>query len=85
MIAVTILIVVLLTIRRKPYDEYHTSILTHCLVVAAVLTLIAIAVFYMILLRDPCGIIEKFTFFIVIHWTTVVLADLAYVLLCRWK
>ena len=85
LIAVTILVVVLLVIRRKPYDEYHTSILTHCLVVAVVLTLVAIAIFYLMILNAPTGIIEKFTLFIVIHWSTVVLANLTYVLLCRWR
>ena len=83
LIAVTALIVVLLVVRRQPYDEYHTSILTHCLVVAAVLTLVAIAIFYLMMLYEPNSIIEKFTLFIVIHWTTVVFANLTYILLCR--
>lgn len=85
LIAVTMLVVALLIMRRRPYDEYHTSLLSQCLAVAVVLTLIAIAIFYLMVLSDPNGIIEKFTFFIVIHWSTVVLADLAFVLLCRWK
>lgn len=85
LIAVTILVVVLLMIRRQPYDEYHTSILTNCLVAAAVLTLAAIAIFYLIILDDPSEIIGKFTLFIVIHWTTVVFSNLTYVLLCRWR
>lgn len=84
LIAVTALIVVLLTLRRHSYDEYHTALLIECLAVATVLTLIAIAVFYLMILNDPSGIVEKFTLFIVIHWTTVVLADLSYVILCRW-
>ncbi len=85
MIAITILVVALLVLRRRPYDEYHTSLLSQCLAVAVVLTLIAIAIFYLMVLSDPNGIIEKFTLFIVIHWSTVVLADLVFVLLCRWK
>jgi len=84
LIAVTVLVVALLILRR-PYGEYHTSILTHCLVAAAVLTLLAIAIFYLMILHDPNGIIEKFTLFIVIHWATVVFANLTYILLCRWK
>ena len=85
LIAVTVLIVTLLIKRHRSYDEYHTSILTHCLVVASVLTMISIAIFYLLVLNDPTGITGKFTLFIVIHWTTVVFADLAYVLLCRWR
>jgi len=85
MIIITFLIVVLLLLRRHPYDEYHTTLLINCLAVAAVLTLLAIAVFYLLILSDPNGIVEKFTLFIVIHWVTVVLCDLVYVNLCRWK
>jgi len=85
LIAVTVLVVILLVTRRRTYDEYHTAILTNCLVVAAVLILVAIAVFYLMILCDPVGIAEKFTLFVVLHWTTVVFADLAYVLLCRWR
>ncbi len=85
MIAITLLVVVLLMLRRHLFDEYHTSLLIKCLAVAAVLTLIAIAIFYLLILSDSNGIVEKFTLFIVIHWSTVVLCDLAYVILCRWR
>jgi len=84
-VVLTIIIVVLLLTRRCPYDEYHTTILTYCLAAAAVLTLAAIAIFYLIILREPIYIAGKFTLFITIHWTTVVLADLVYVLMCRWR
>lgn len=85
LIALTILVVLLLMIPRRAHDEYHTAILLNCLAVAAVLTLAAIAVFCLMLLNDPSGIIEKFTLFIVIHWGTVVLSNLCYALLCRRK
>lgn len=85
LIAITILVVLMLLFRRRPYDEYHVANLIQCLAAAAVLTLIAIAVFYLMVLSDSNGIVEKFTLFIVIHWTTVVLADLVYVLVCRWS
>lgn len=85
LIAVTVLVVILLSLRRRAYDEYHTSLLIQCLIVALMLTLIAIAVFFLMILSDANGIVEKFTLFITIHWATVVLADSAYVLLCRWK
>ena len=85
LIAITILVIILLLIRRHPYDEYHISLLRRCLSVAVVLTLIAIAIFYLIILSNPNGIVEKFTFFIVLHWAIVVLADLSFVLLCRWR
>ena len=82
LIAATALIVLLL-VRRRPYDEYHAALLARCLIVSIVLTLIAIALFYLLVLSDPQGIVEKFTLFIVLHWATVVFSNLAYVLLCR--
>lgn len=84
-IALTLLVVLLLLLRRKPYDEYHVSLLVSCLTVALVLTMIAIAVFYLMILSSPNGIVEKFTLFVIIHWVTVVSADLFFVLLCRWR
>lgn len=85
MIALTILVVLLLTLRRRAYDEYHTSILTHCLVVSLALSLMIIAIFYIMILFDPRGFVEKFTLFVSINWITVVLADLAYISICRWR
>lgn len=85
LIAVTVLIVIFLSLRRRAYDEYHTSLLIQCLIVALMLTLIAVAVFFLLILSDANGIVEKFTLFITIHWATVVLADLVYVLLCRLR
>jgi len=85
LIAITALVIAMLLLRRRPYDEYHTAILGRCLTAALVLTLIAIGAFYLMILNDPSGVVEKFTLFIVVQWTTVVLSDLAYVLLCRWR
>ena len=85
LIAISILVVLTLLLRRRPYDEYHTQVLINCLAVATILTLTAIAIFYLAILSDPNGIVEKFTFFITIHWTTVVLSDLVYVYICRWR
>ncbi len=84
LVIITLIVVALLLTRRRPYDEYHIAILTTCLIVAIILTIAAIAIFYLMILSKPSGVVEKFTLFIVIHWTTVVFADLTYVLLCRW-
>lgn len=85
LVALTALVVALLLTRRRPYDEFHAARLTNCLVVSLMLTLIAIAAFYLMILGDPTGIVGKFTLFIAVNWTTVVLCDLAFVLLCRWR
>jgi len=85
LIAVTILVVTLRLIKHKPYDEYHTTILVKCLAVSEVLTLAAIAAFFVVVLIEPNGIISKFTLFIMVNWSTVVLADLIYLVLCGRK
>ncbi|SMC59754.1 hypothetical protein [Papillibacter cinnamivorans] len=83
MIGLTVLVILLLISHRKKYDEYHAAVLARCFTVALALTLIAIAVFYLMILSDANGIVEKFTLFVSIHWSTVVMADLAYVLWSR--
>ena len=83
MICVTVIIIVMLLMRRQGYDEYHVAILSKCLITAIFLTLLAIAAFYLIILFDPTDIDKKFAVFIDIHWVTVVLSDFAYVVLCR--
>jgi len=83
LVVVTLLVIILLVTSRSSYDEYHIFKLMNCLAVAVVLTLAAIALFCVAVLSEPIGIVEKFMLFIVIHWVTVVLADLIYVVLCR--
>ena len=83
-IATAVLIVILL-LRRHTYDEYHTSTLIQCLAVSIILMMAAVAAFYLAVLSNPNGIVEKFTLFIVIHWVTVLLADYVFVFLCRWR
>ena len=85
LLAVTILVVVLLLTRRRPYDEYQASILTNCLVVSLILTLIAIALFFVMILEEPIWIAGKFMLFVTINWATVVFSNLVYILLCRRK
>ncbi len=85
LIGITVLLVILLIIRRRPYDEYHASILTYCLAVAAVLTLAAIAIFFLVTLNETIWIKEKFILFIIVHWITIVFSNLVYVILCRWR
>lgn len=84
LIAVCAVTVLLLLTRRRAYDEYHTGYLMQCLSVATVLTLFFIAAFYLLVLLDPVGFVEKFTLFIAVHWTVVTVSDLAYVVACRW-
>ena len=78
---VTAVVVLLLFRRRHDLDEYQTSVMINCFIVALALVLSAIALFYLLIVTDPTALPEKFTLFILIHWATVVFADLFYVLL----
>ena len=68
LVALTFVVVVLLMVKHKPYDEYHTNILVKCLAVSVILTLAAIAIFFVIVLIDPTQIISKFPLFITVNW-----------------
>lgn len=83
LMGLTVLIVILLFFRHKPYDEYHTAILMKCLAVSLILTLAAIAGLFVAVLLDPVGMISKFALFILIQWATIVASDLIYLLLCK--
>ncbi len=85
MILLSLLVVFLLLRRRKDYDEYHVGILLSCLAVSLVVVLIALAIFYLAIFRDPFFVQEKCMLFMSVNWATVVLADLTYVLICRWR
>ena len=85
LVVLTAIIATILLKRRQRYDEYHASILANCLITALVLTMIAIAIFYLIILCYPTDIDKKFGIFIDVHWVTVVLSDIAYMIICRKK
>jgi len=85
LIVITLAVLALLLIKHKPYDEYHTAILIKCLSVSVILTLLAIGVFFFLVLLDPTAFLSKFMLFTTINWSTVILADLVYLLLCRRK
>ena len=83
LVVLTVVVMAILLIQHKPYDEYHTGILTKCLSVAVILTLLAIGLFFLVILLEPSGFLSKFMLFITINWSTVVMADLVYLVLCR--
>jgi len=85
LLALTILIVAWLLVHHKPHDEYHTAKLIKCLAISVILTLAAIAVFFVVVLADPTQIISKFTLFVSVNWSTVIFADLIYLVLCKVK
>ena|GEM_PF-552281 len=81
LIAVSAAVIVMLLLRRRPFDEYDVDRLAVCLIAALVITIIAIAMLYLSFLFASYAIVENFTLFIVVHWVAVVLSDLVFVIL----
>jgi uncharacterized membrane protein len=85
MLVLTGIIVAMLLANRRKFDEYHAFIMANCLIVALVLMMLGVAIFYLITLFEPTDIEKKLAIFIDLHWVLVVLCDFAYVLLCHRK
>ena len=82
LLALTVAVLILLLTGRKSQDEYQIDILLKCLAIAAVTTLVAIALFFLTVLIDATQIMSKFVLFTSVNWTIVVIADLIYLMLC---
>ena len=85
LLILTAVVIAMLLRHHSVYDEYHTAILLRCLAVAVVLALMAIGLFFVLVIIDPVGIVSKLTLMVSINWTTVVLADLVYLIVCRMR
>ncbi len=85
MIILTGLIVLLLIKRNRPYDEYQVKVLADRFMAAGFITICAVAFLFFCILSEPAGVVEKITLFTVIHWLSVLLADLVFVLYCHGK
>ena len=83
LIAITAAVIIMLLLRRRPLDEYHVDRLLFCLIAALVITIIAIAMFYLSFFFASHTIVENFTLFIAVHWAAVVLSDFVFVILCN--
>ncbi len=79
----TTVLIFFISKRKKSYDEYQTTILTNCLVISLILTLVAIGVFFVIVLIDPVGIIEKIVLLVTINWTSVFISNFAFIGVCN--
>jgi len=83
LLALTALAIMILLQHRSVYDEYHTAILLRCLAAAVMLALAGIGMFFALVLLDPVGIVSKLALMVSVNWTSVVLADLVYLIVCR--
>lgn len=85
MIALTVLIIALLVSRKSSYDEYHVEILSKCFLMAGFITICLVAILFFLILSEPAAIVEKITLFVILHWISMLLADLIFIIICREK
>ena len=85
MIALTVLIIVLLVLRKRSYDEYHVEILSKSFLLAGFITICLVAIFFFLILSEPIAIVEKITLFVILHWMSILVADLIFIIVCRAK
>lgn len=84
-IILTLLIIVFLIKQHRPYDEYQVKILANCFMTAGFITICAVALLFFYILSEHVGTVEKMTLFIIVHWISVLIADLVFVLYCHKK
>lgn len=85
MIALTVLIIVLLLLREKSYDEYHVEILSKSFLIAGFITICLVAILFFLILSEPIAIVEKITLFVILHWMSMLVANLIFIIICRAK
>ena len=81
-IILAIVIMVLSLIRKRDYDEYQTCILEKGIIVMGSVMVILFPIALILVLSEPLYSVETIMFLVVVHWFTVLIADLVYVV--KW-
>lgn len=81
-LVLAVAIVILSLIRKQNYDEYQISILEKGLIASGIVMVCLSPMTLVLVLSDPNYAIESLMLLVVVHWSTVLIADLAYVI--KW-
>ena len=84
-IALAAAIVVLSLIRKKNYDEYQIGILEKGFIVSGIVMICLFPAALILILSDPNYAVEALSLLVVVHWSAVLIADLAYVIKCSGR
>ena len=79
-IILALAIVIVSFIKKRDYDEYQTSILEKAVITMGVALVFFFPVALLLVLSDPSYSIEALMFLLVAHWSSVLIADLIYVI-----
>ncbi len=75
-------IVILSVFRKQNYDEYQIGILEKGFIVSGIVMVCLLPAVLILVLSDPNYAIEALTFLAAVHWSAVLIADLAYII--KW-
>ena len=81
-LVLAVAIVILSLIRKQNYDEYQIGILEKGFIVSGIVMVCLFPTALYLVFSDPNYAIEALTLLVVVHWSTVLIADLAYVI--KW-
>ena len=81
-LVLAVAVVILSLIRKQNYDEYQIGILEKGFIVSGIVMVCLFPAALLLVLSDPYYAIEALTLLVVMHWSTVLIADLAYVI--KW-
>lgn len=82
-IVLALAIVIILLIRKRDYDEYQTGILEKGVIAMGTVMVFLFPIALLLILSDLLYSIETLMFLVVAHWSTVLIADLIYVI--KWS
>ena len=82
-IAIAVIIVILSIIRKRDYDEYQIGILEKGFIVMGATMVLLFPIELIKVLSDHLYCVEYMMFLVVIHWSTVMIVDLIYVI--KWS
>ena len=75
------LIWILSVLRRREFDEYQTGILEKGLAASGAVLLFVVPLWLLLTLGDPCYIVEYAMLAATVHWTSLLLSDLVFLLI----
>ena len=81
-LVLAVAIVILSFIRKQNYDEYQISFLEKGLITSGIVMVCLSLMALVLVLSDPNYAIESLIFLVIVHWSTVLITDLAYVI--KW-
>lgn len=81
-VVLALAVVVLSIFRKRDYDEYQAGLLSKGFIAAGIVTACLFPLALLLILSDPNYAVETVIFLAAVHWSAVLVADLAYVV--RW-